>query len=638
MTHSPLTDDNLLKLLGHLREQDSFVFLETTKVTSEDYCSYLFINPVTELICKGGDDPGAFFDKAESYLRKGFYLAGWFAYELGYLLEPKFNTDLHGSEGTPLAVLGVYKRPHIYDHRDGTFRGAGFWPTNQAYNEDNMPPYAIDDVRLNQSKKDYIQNIQRIKAYIESGDTYQVNYTLKYRFTFSGSPEALYRTLRRNQSVSYGAYIKTSTRSIMSLSPELFFEKQGRKCIVRPMKGTIKRGRTSEEDRELSDFLKSDIKNRSENIMIVDLLRNDLGRLCEMGSVKGMSLFNVEKYETLHQMTSTIGGTLGPKISISDLFRAIFPSGSVTGAPKIRTMEIIRELESEQRGVYTGGIGFFSPDGSAKLNVPIRTVVLENDKGEMGIGSGIVYDSDAEKEWDECLLKGNFLTRPVPEFRLIETLLWKPEHGYWLLDEHLERLLNSANYFGFGASRDEIIASLQSCAEFFPTASHQRVRLTLAKDGTLTCTSIACPPPAAISPDEFSSVAKSLPRIIISEKNADSQSPFLFHKTTQRQIYDTERERALQKGYFEVVFTNEKGEVTEGAITNIFIKKDNQLFTPHLACGLLNGVFRQYLLKKMGPDRIREKVLRLIDLKEADAIYLGNSVRGVVRVALEDSL
>jgi para-aminobenzoate synthetase/4-amino-4-deoxychorismate lyase len=322
-------------------------------------------------------------------------------------------------------------------------------------------------------------------------------------------------------------------------------------------------------------------------------------------------------------------------ITLSDLFHAIFPSGSVTGAPKIRTMEIIHELESAPRGVYTGGIGFFSPDGDIELNVPIRTLVLENNKGEMGIGSGIVYDSDAEKEWEECLLKGHFLTQPKQDFELIETILWQPGKGYWLLAEHLDRLHSSAHYFDFQTSRATIHAHLTEFAKGFNNASPQRVRLLLKKDGRIFCKNTPCQQPARTTMEPLDKDGTTQhPRIMLSSRKTNSQSPFLYHKTTQRGFYDTEREQAVQDGYFEVLFTNEKDELTEGAITNIFIRKNDMLLTPSQECGLLNGVFRRYLMEQSGTLTIREAVLTVKDLESADAIYVGNSVRGLVQVSL----
>ncbi|MBU0484925.1 MAG: aminodeoxychorismate synthase component I [Proteobacteria bacterium] len=642
---APLTDKELKVLLEALQGEDSFVFLETTRATSEDRRSLLFAHEVDRLVCGVEDSPFDFLAKASSYLAKGYYLAGWFSYEFGYFLEDKLRSLSAAIEPKfSLAELGVFRRPYIYDHVANSFLGEA-WPV--ANEEPAAADYTLGNIRLNQQHDDYILKINEIKKFIEAGDTYQVNYTLKLLFDFSGSVDALYRTLRRNQSVSYGAYLKRGERRVLSFSPELFFRKKGDTCWVKPMKGTGVRGRNRQEDSLLAGFLRNDIKNRSENVMIVDLLRNDLGRLSRMGSVEVTSLFDVEPYETLYQMTSSIKGELRDGVTLAEIFKAIFPCGSVTGAPKIRTMEIIRQLELESRGIYTGGIGYLSPEGDAVFNVPIRTVVLDGGHGEMGLGSGIVYDSDPEKEWEECKLKGRFLTNPSPVFQLIETLLWLPQAGYWLFDYHLDRLLASAQYFGYPVERHQVIERLAQMSSEVSALSEigqtgYRVRLLLHKDGQLEVTATACLPPLVkCLPTIDDGPVDDLPRIVLSNQRTDSSSLFLYHKTTCRQLFDRQREQAVQDGFVEVVFCNEKGEVTEGSITNIFARKGDVLYTPPLTSGLLAGVFRQYLLAgcpgSAGNDeekiKVKESVLTIDDLKNADALYVGNSVRGLVRVS-----
>jgi len=633
MTVHPLSDETVHELLENLSGQDNFVLLETNRITPDNHLSFLFTDPVALHICTPDDQPEIYLTKAQEWLDRGFYLAGWLNYEFGYLLEPTLKELGKSLPDLPIAVLGVYRQPNVYNHLDGSFVGVGPWQLPSKAAQQNLPVSKIHNGHLSMERDRYLENVRKIKRYIESGDTYQVNYTLKYHFDFEGSPSSLYRSLRRNQSVSYGAYIKNGPQHILSLSPELFFNRQGRRITVRPMKGTMPRGRTSAEDLDLAAFLKNDVKNRSENIMIVDLLRNDLGRLCEMGSVQAISLFDVETYETLLQMTSTIQGELGHDATLHDLFSAIFPSGSVTGAPKIRTMEIINELEETSRGVYTGAIGYITPDGSAMFNVPIRTVVLENGRGEMGIGSGIVYDSEPENEWEECRLKSDFLTRTATEFQLIETILWRPGMGYWLLDLHLVRLLDSAHYFGYQTDRDIVMDELTRLAQVLSPDTHQRVRLTLAKDGSLSCTATPCPPPNNLTFDDVASNSSPLPRIRISSCATDSHSPYLFHKTTRRDLYDSEKEVALREGYYEVLFVNERGEITEGSISNIFVRKNGRILTPAQDCGLLNGILRRYLIQNSN-EKIREAILTVKDLIEADALYVGNSVRGLMRVTL----
>ncbi len=613
------------KLLDGLGDGE-FAFFETTRVSTDEYCSYCFTEPVSRLRCRANDNPREFLAEAREKINRGLWLAGWFAYEFGYLLEPALADLINIPASTIVADLGVFSRPAVFDHCRGKVL-AGQWPlVNETESGDQGPVPGVTGLRLNQQRDDYLRKIKKIKEYIRAGDTYQVNYTLKQFFDFSGSYIDLYRMLRRNQSVCYSACIQAGQQQIMSFSPELFFRKKGDICTVRPMKGTAGRGRYISEDRRVKEALRRDRKNLSENVMIVDLLRNDLGRLCRMGSVKVESLFDIESYETLHQMTSTVSGKISADKTLLNLFEALFPCGSVTGAPKIRTMEIIRELELEPRGVYTGAIGFISPAGDCCFNVPIRTVILKNGHGEMGIGSGIVSDSDPEDEWRECLLKSSFLTRPQPEFQLIETMLWRPESGFWLLDQHLSRLRQSAAYFNFTLDEQQLIAALKEMAAGF-TAS-LRVRLLLHKNGIIKLSSVEC---AGILHETFEASSQELPGVCLSPRKTDSREIFLFHKTTLREMYDQERCKAGEHGCFEVFFANERDEITEGAISNIFIEKDGIFYTPPLACGLLAGVMRNHLLAR-GQGKVREKVLSRADLSRADAVYLVNSVRGVVQV------
>ena len=641
----PFSDQALHSLLTGLSGEESFVFLESTRITPENHHSFLFQDPLDRLVCMPEDDPVVFFSKAQERLGQGFFLAGYLGYEFGYMLEPVLAKSLRSrissvkSNGrSPMADLGVFKKPLIYDHLTASFQGAGLLPTGNVSGSETA--FSIDNLRLNLEREEYLEAISRIKSYIETGDTYQVNYTLKLLFDFAGSVTEFYCSMRRNQSVSYGGLIKNGNKTILTFSPELFFRKQADIITVRPMKGTMHRGRTPAEDREFSRFLHHDIKNRSENVMIVDLLRNDLGRLSRMGGVNVQSLFDVETYETLHQMTSSIKGQVNRPLSLEELFKALFPCGSVTGAPKIRTMEIIRELEVEDRGVYTGAIGYISPDGDAVFNVPIRTVVLQEGRGEMGIGSGIVWDSDPVGEWEECILKGKFLTKPAPEFELIETMLWQPESEYWLLDLHLGRLAESANYFFYAFDSEKIKTGLHKLAEGFlnnASVKNQRVRLTLSKHGQFELTHSELPDGLfpEIDPEAILKLEESedLPSVVFSSRKTDSQSPYLFHKTTLRELYDVERTQAAAKGFYEVLFVNENGEVTEGSYTNIFLQKDGKLITPPVSRGLLPGVLRSQMLHKY-PELVLEESFTRKDVEQADAVYVGNSVRGLVKVTL----
>jgi para-aminobenzoate synthetase / 4-amino-4-deoxychorismate lyase len=632
-----ITNNTLRLLLQTLSEHQNFVFLDTAKPDSENTTSLLFLDPVQRLQYRQGEDPEIFFNKAELFRRDGYYLAGWIGYEFGYVIEGVLQDLLcrPADKGALLADLGVFKNRYTFDHCSGW---TDFPLPSVAQ---SFPSFSqITNVSLSLSREDYLRAIHKILNYISAGDTYQVNYTLKLLFEFSGSPEHLYRELRRNQSVAYGAYLRWDDERILSFSPELFFRKGCDSVLVKPMKGTMKRGKTLAADKQKCGALAADIKNRSENVMIVDLLRNDLGRLmhfADNGDVRVRSLFDVEVYETLLQMTSTVMAITTEeslaRISLSNFFKALFPCGSVTGAPKIRTMQIIDELEKDRRGVYTGAIGYMAPTGEAVFNVPIRTVVLHGDHGEMGIGSGIVHDSDPEQEWQECLLKGRFLTHPASEFSLIETLLHHPQNGYLLLEEHLQRLMESASFFLFSYDAGQIRADLSRESRKFPERC-MRVRLTLAKDGVLDVSVTPCDEPLHFRlPEKPLPAHAEMPKIGFSQTRTDARSPWYYHKTTRRELYDREFAVAVQTGLFDICFCNTEGEVTEGCITNLILRKDGAYYTPPVSSGLLPGVMRARLLL----DRERpvvEKVLSLDDIRAADALFLCNSVRGVVQVQL----
>jgi para-aminobenzoate synthetase/4-amino-4-deoxychorismate lyase len=402
------------------------------------------------------------------------------------------------------------------------------------------------------------------------------------------------------------------------------------------MKGTAPRSRTTAEDRTLADWLRNDPKNRAENVMIVDLLRNDLGRLCSFGSVQVHDLFAVERYPTLWQMTSTVTGQLRPEVGFQDIFRALFPCGSVTGAPKIRAMQLLAQLEARPRGVYTGAIGFFSKNESV-FNVAIRTLSLRGDHGTMSVGSGIVIDSNPADEWRECLLKAEFLTRPAnpatrpspQSFSLLETLLWQGDYplgNYPLIELHLDRLQDSADYFAFPFKRAEVRAALETHANSLtsdpragevhsPSLAH-KVRLLLNPGGSLEITS---EPIQAPSTDPL--------RVRIAPQRTDPSDPMYFHKTTHRPLYAQAFQAAIEAGYDDVLFLNNRGEVTEAAIHNIFIEKAGRLLTPPIQCGLLPGVHRRHILATNL--QARESILTEQDLRQADAIYLSNAVRAL---------
>jgi para-aminobenzoate synthetase/4-amino-4-deoxychorismate lyase len=565
------------------------------------------------------------FADIESAVSAGFYAVGYFAYECGAFCEPTAANPqpAHPSTASPIAWFGVYNQPTLFNHRTGEFLH-GESPLRRLASvpdASTTPPPACS---LALDKPAYTARVQAILDKIRAGDIYQLNFTVPMRVHAPGSSAALYRRLHARQPAPYAAFLHTeSGQHVLSFSPELFFQIQSdektRRITTRPMKGTAPRGRITSEDRAAAGFLRSDPKNRAENVMIVDLLRNDLGRVCNYGTVETRDLFAVERYPTLWQMTSTVTGELRPDATFQQIFRALFPSGSVTGAPKVRAMQLISKLESAPRGVYTGAIGFFSRDESI-FSVAIRTLTLNGDTGSMGIGSGIVIDSDPAAEWGECQLKAQFLTQPdrrLPtDFSLVETLLW--DGGYPLIELHLGRLADSAAYFGFPCERWEVRAALVAEEVSFHDRRQRKVRLLLSPDGALHITS-------EILPDKPAD-PKPL-RVYLSPHRVDPLDPMFFHKTTHRPLYIEAFAAAKQAGYDEVLFLNDRGEVTECSNHNIFIERAGRLITPPVECGLIPGVHRQLILQTH--PTASQRRLTLDDLRQAHAVFLSNAVRGL---------
>jgi para-aminobenzoate synthetase/4-amino-4-deoxychorismate lyase len=628
-----------------VERQPATVLLEGGKQSpsegSERPWTRLFTAPLRVFTAWQPAEIPALFAEIDRAVAAGLNAAGFFSYECGLCFEPKAGLCA-SREGQPLAWFGIYERSYAFDHSRGVF-GDGEPPelerllrSPKTLDEEAVTaPLADADFALKEGE--YTRRIAAIHELIRAGDVYQLNFTAPFRVETHGSSAALYARLRARQPVDYGAFLHWQQgRHILSFSPELFFRIEpdssgnpsGRRIITRPMKGTAPRGRTTREDREIAAWLRSDPKNRSENVMIVDLLRNDLGRVAQTGTVRVERLFEVERYRTLWQMTSTVSAELRPETDFYEIFRALFPSGSVTGAPKVRAMQLIAALEGAPRGVYTGAIGFFSPSETV-FNVAIRTIELEDGRGIMGVGSGIVIDSDPVAEFRECLLKAEFLTHTAdqrPErLSLIETLLWNGT--YPLLELHLDRLADSAAYFDFSCDCAAIQSALEDLARGFAAESKpspRRVRLLLASCGSFEITSEIL---------GAASDANRIARARIAPQRTDSADPMLFHKTTHRPLYALAIAQAVDEGFDDVLFLNLRGEVTEGAISNIFIVKDGHWSTPPIACGLLAGVYRRHLLATR--PEIEERVLNLDNLREADAVYLCNAVRGLRRAQIE---
>ncbi|MGC2410594.1 MAG: aminodeoxychorismate synthase component I [Methyloceanibacter sp.] len=573
--------------------------------------SLLFAAPERIVLAHEPSEVEACLDAVTQGLARGLHAAGFFSYELGYCLEPKLNALFPKERRQPLIWIGLFREPRRFN--DAETRS---WLDAHGA----LQKSAVTALKLSWTRDQYARAFAAVEDYIAAGDVYQINLTLKYLFAFSGDPVALYAALRRKQRVEYGALIGASNFHVLSLSPELFFRREGKHMSTRPMKGTAPRGRTPREDSRLRTWLAMDEKQRAENLMIVDLLRNDLGRVAKIGSVEVTDLFTVETYRTVHQMTSGITAELRGEMGLKDMLRALFPCGSVTGAPKVRAMEIICELEAGARGVYTGAIGHIAPNGDTQFNVAIRTIVLDGQRGEMGIGSGVVADSKVDAEFEECLLKAQFLTDTDASFQLIETIRWERGSGFYLLERHLARLQSSSAHFGYPFDREAVLAALDAEAEKLEGEVHM-VRLLLAEEGAITVTSTKIEMP----------VKDRVWKFVISDQRLDEKDPLFFHKTTRRQFFDHEMERQkAMTGCDEVVFLNKKGELTEGTRTNLFIEHDGRLFTPALTCGLLPGTLREELID-LPRAAASEAVLTLADLASADRIYLGNSVRGLIR-------
>jgi para-aminobenzoate synthetase/4-amino-4-deoxychorismate lyase len=598
-------------------EKGDSVILRTARPDAENRRSYFFTDPLQILATDEMNEIPGIFESVERNLQAGHHVAGFVSYEAGYHFEPaamRFAGTLEAC-GVPLVWFGIYREPLIWDE----CAGASFPPSG-------CGEHAATDageISVSLSRTEYAERIQRIRQYIEAGDLYQANFTLMVRQACHPDAGALFERMMQTQPVPYGALIHTRKTYILSASPELFFRKRGSRILVRPMKGTARRGRDREEDRQRAAWLAADEKNCAENVMIVDLLRNDLGRICRTGSIEAMNLFAVERYPDLLQMTSTVQGELKAETNYYEIFRSLFPCGSITGAPKVRTMQVIRALEGERRGVACGAIGFIAPCGDSVFSVAIRTLTLGDGEWRMRVGSGVTYDSDAETEYAECLLKAKFLTRSPPRFELIETMAWAGD--FFLLDLHLERMEASADYFGFRFERESVKKQLYNFAAGLQIGRRHRVRLLLARSGL-----------ASISSEPISVVGKPA-SVLVSAERTDSSQTLLRHKTTRRSMYDRVLADARARGFDDALFLNERGEVTECAIHNVMIAKSGKLVTPPVECGLLPGVYRRYMLA--AHPEVQEAVLTLQDFLSADRILIFNSVRGLrlARILERDS-
>jgi len=598
-----------------------FALLDDVDASENDARSRLLTGFAGVLSCDSADTLAAMLAQMEEALRRGKHAVGVFSYELGAHMH---DIAPHESVQTLAQVL-------LFDRCDRlSSTQAAQWLADHAH----QTPAGIAAVHASVTDAQFEQAISRIHAYVEAGDTYQINYTYRLRFDAYGAPVDLYRRLRERQPVPYGALIVLPDgRALMSLSPELFVRHAAGIVTTRPMKGTAAASGDASIDAERATALAADTKNRAENLMIVDLLRNDLGRVAKFGTVKVPKLFSVDRYSSVLQMTSTVEAELREDAGLADVFAALYPCGSITGAPKRRTMQIIRELEPDPRGIYTGAIGWFdAPPANRKvgdfcLSVPIRTLVLQQPgehgirKGEMGVGAGIVHDSVAAEEATECRLKARFLTGLSNDFELFETMQATRDKGCRHLSLHLQRLRASATYFGFVFDEVAITGKVKQACESLDSQDEYRMRLSLRQDG-------AC----ALQTAPITRLA--LPaKVFLARETTQSSDLFLRHKSSVRTRYDAAWRSAEQQGGFDMLFFNERGELTEGGRSNVFVKLDGRWYTPPLKAGVLPGVMRAVLLE----DPVwaaQERTLTIEDLRSAEEVMVCNALRGALPAAV----
>jgi para-aminobenzoate synthetase/4-amino-4-deoxychorismate lyase len=568
--------------------------------------SFELTGPVGVLEARRADEVAPTIAAAEAAASRGLWAAGFVAYEAAPGLDAALAVGERRSGDVfaelPLAWFSLF---------DGKVDVAPLEPPASPSTPSEAVPW-----RASVGLARYGHAIERIRELIAAGETYQVNYTIRLHAQVRGDERGLYRDLALAQRGGYAAYLNLGRYRVLSASPELFLRVDGSRVTTRPMKGTAPRGRWLEEDEQVAARLVASEKDLAENAMIVDLLRNDLGRIARAGTVDVSRMFEPERYETVWQLTSTVAADLEPGTTLVDTFRSLFPSGSVTGAPKVSTTHIIRDLEESPRGVYCGAIGYLAPNASgeprANFSVAIRTVVVDSQTGtaEYGVGGGVTYDSSPDAEYREILAKARVLSSARPAFELLESIRFGPEEGFRHLSEHLERLLSSARYFGFRFDAEAAVAACKHAVE--DTAEPVRIRLTLARDGSVEITT------GAIEPTPERRV-----RLAIDDEPVDPDDVFLFHKTTLREPY--ERRSAKRPDVDDVLLVNTRGEVTESTIANVAVRLGDAWVTPPLDAGLLPGTYRAVLLRDW---TLTERRVTIDELARADDIALVSSVRG----------
>ena len=555
----------------------------------------IFTDTIKELKTKDIKEVKHLLAEVEAYQNQGYYAVGYVSYEAA----PAFETKFEVIDGPLMSEYLLYFTIHESVQTE---------PIPLTYKPITLPKTWQELT----SAEEYRAAIEHIHHHIRQGDTYQVNYTVQLQQNITADPFAIYNRLVVEQNAHYNAFIQHDDVSIISVSPELFFKKDGDGLTTRPMKGTTNRGLTTETDLKQAQWLAQDQKNRSENMMIVDLLRNDMNRISKIGSENVKSLCLVEQYSTIWQMTSTIETQLLPNSSLGDIFQALFPCGSITGAPKIATMAIIKDVEKQARGVYCGAIGILLPNGPTIFNVAIRTLQMQGNKAIYGVGGGITWDSKWEAEYEETKQKSAVLYRQNPKFDLIST--GRIHRGKLLfLKEHLNRLQESSRYFSYPFNKEEVQNQVEDLCQSLDFDTDYRLKMFLAKNGELT-----------FEHNQLTGLADDFCQARLVEQTHPLDSPYTYFKTSYRPHISLEPH--------EQIYYNQKKELLETSIGNLVLKIEDQLYTPPVHLGLLNGIYRQSLIAN---NQVTERVLTLDNLKQAQAIYGCNAVRGLYELKVD---
>ena len=531
--------------------------------------------------------------------KKKLIAAGYLSYEAAPAFDNAYSVNEKGS--LPLICFGLFKDYKI----------------EKTLESQKLESAEVIEWEITTDRALYENHLKYIKDQIKLGNTYQVNYTLRKHSNTISNPYDFF--LEKAQDAPYAALIDSDEHAIISMSPELFFKLSGDSLICKPMKGTSKRGKTLHEDIALMEDLKNSEKDKAENIMITDMLRNDMGKISNTGSVKVLSEFDIEKYPTVWQMTSSIESKASA--SITGIFEALFPCASVTGAPKVSSMKIISEIEGQPREIYTGAIGYIAPNNEAQFSVPIRTILSDKKacRSVYGTGSGIVWDSESQKEWDECQNKSAILSASSQDFELFETMLWNSSKKIFLEKLHLDRLKDSAEFYNYKFHSEKISDKLQDYLKNMEPESEKVIRLFLAKDGEIRLTTSA-----------YKEQDKDKPQFIsLATRPVNSEDRSLYHKTTNRSVY----ENAIGENpdCDDILLWNEAGNITESTISNVIFKKDSEYYTPPVSCGLLSGTYRAHLISQ---GHLKERIIPKAEINLYSEIYLINSVRGKYPVKL----